>query len=262
MCVAWLLCVSACGSGSSDVVDDAGASGTGGKDTFDAGHDAQRNAVTPGELCERLSTLQCAGEAFCCDSPGRTNKECKSEMLAGCKKVVHLDEIAMNPTTGFDAARAEAAFAGFEKLAEKCDPSIAAWGSSADGLRGLLQGTVRPGGNCAPRGAATSMAVVAAALASCEEPEAYTCLPRSTRLSGTFDWTCAEQSEAGGACFSDYNCEDGLFCDNPKRLLGARCKTRKAEGSACKLPNECASLFCRNDACAPADSQAAYCLKN
>lgn len=260
LCAVFALCLGACGGKGKQLGDDQAGSGGSEQDGgFNAGSDPDRNAVKPGELCDRLSTVQCAGEAACCEKPGRDFDECKAAMLDGCKNQLHLDEIAMRKETGFDAERAEAAFAGFEKLAKKCDPSIAEWGSSVDGLRGMLQGTVAGEKNCAPH-ALTDTIAAGAALSACKEPDTYACLPRATRLSGMPDWTCDEKSDKGGDCFSDYNCKDGLYCDNPRQQLGAVCKPRKAVGAACTFPSACETLACQDGKCAATSIEAAYCL--
>ena len=259
---ALIVCTAACGGKANPLDADAGGAGSGSQDSaFDAGSEPDRNMVKPGELCERLSTVQCAGEAACCEAPGRTYDECKKAMFDGCRKTLRLDDIAMRAEAGFDAAHAQAAFEKFEALAKKCDPEIALWGSSVEGLRGILQGVTKEGGNCAPRGAATDTAVVGAALASCKQPEDFACQPRSTMLSGRPDWTCDAKVAKGEKCFTDDNCQAGLYCDNPKRQLGAVCKERKAEGEACALPNECDSLACVADECAAQTVEAAYCLE-
>ncbi|HTU62522.1 MAG TPA: hypothetical protein VMF89_28875, partial [Polyangiales bacterium] len=48
---------------------------------FDAGDDPERNKVTAAQLCERLATINCAGEAFCCDAPNRTVEACKQDLI-------------------------------------------------------------------------------------------------------------------------------------------------------------------------------------
>jgi hypothetical protein len=252
-CVATLLLVGACTDSSTDLNKDAAV-------PTDSSV-ADPNAVEPGELCERLATLQCEGETKCCEAPGRTYDSCKQAMFDGCSKRLRLDDIAMREEVGFDAEAARAAFEGFEKLAEKCDPTIAEWGSSLEGLPSMLKGTVAPDGNCAPRGALSNVAVFGAALSSCKNPETHACQPRDTQLSGMPDWTCDERSKDGGECFTDANCADGLFCDNPDRQVGASCKPRKAVGEACLQASACESLACKAGKCAEVSVEAAYCLK-
>lgn len=255
--VTWLaiVLVSACGSdrAQSDAGNESGP-------PFDAGSSSDRNQAAPGALCERLSTIQCAGEAHCCEKPGRDYATCKKAMMSGCAAQLHLDDIAKQANTGFDAQRATAAFSDFEALAARCDPSIAAWGSSSDGLRGILQGTVAHGKNCAPMGAVNDPTIGGAALASCLDPAGYSCQPRASSSGGKLNWTCDAHSPVDGLCYSDVNCKDELYCNNPQNRLGAKCAARKADGMPCNMPNECLSLVCRSNACARADQQAAYCL--
>jgi hypothetical protein len=229
---------------------------------FDAGKAADRNAAEPGELCERLATIQCAGEAHCCSDPGRTFSECKTAMKTGCSDQLHLDEIAMQSVAGFDADAARAAFDDFEALARKCDTSIATWGTSTEGLRSILRGTLGAGENCAPKGAINDPVIGGAALASCADLAERACQPRSTQKDGKLDWTCDARSDVDELCFSDANCKDGLYCANPTNRIGAKCRPLKANGMPCNTPHECESLICKGTECKPVDRDAAYCLKH
>jgi hypothetical protein len=211
-----------------------------------------RNKVAAGEICERLSTVQCAGEAACCTTPGRTFDACKTAMKAACVDGLYLDDISTNPIAGFDAARAEAAFTEFEHLASLCDPGVGAWGVTVDGLRGITQGTLESGSNCAPPDP-TKPRAAAAYLAACKNPETTACLPTYLGFS------CAARRDVGKQCFSDVNCVDGAYCDNPDfpTLPNGLCKQRKPDGQPCSKGNECASLSCFGSVC---DQQKAYCL--
>jgi hypothetical protein len=213
--------------------------------------------VDTNQLCERLSTIQCAGEEHRCANPGRTRAQCEDAMKTGCLSQLHLDEIAAKPNTGFDKARAETAFTAFEHMASLCDPSIAKWGITVDGLRGILQGTLDATESCMP--SVTNLmnpVIVGAALASCKNLETTACLPTM------FSWTCAPVHGEGGACFTDANCSTGLYCDNPNsNQFNSPCRARKADGAACVNANECDSLRCKNKVCATAGVDAAYCLQ-
>jgi hypothetical protein len=75
------------------------------------------------------------------------------------------------------------------------------------------------------------------------------------------EWTCA--ARGNGACFSDLNCSDGLYCDNPSaNLAGSTCQARKADGDSCATGNECSTLLCKGGHCATLSVQSAYCLAN
>lgn len=227
-------------------------------DTFDAGSAPDRNAVGAGELCDRLAAIQCAAQAFCCDDPTRTIGECEKRMRSGCEKELYLDEIAAESSSGFDATAAEAAFTALEALASECDPEIASKGFALTGLRGIVKGSVRPGGSCSPPSyplLLPSNRTAAIALASCAQPESHACMPGETA------WRCEPLSPASGDCVTDLNCEPGLYCDNTSRSLSASCEVRKPAGQACELQTECESLACRGGVCAATDdAQAAYCL--
>jgi hypothetical protein len=229
---------------------------------FDADRtNVNRNKVSAGALCDRLSTIQCAGEAFCCDMPGRDRAVCKEEMLMGCRAELLLDLVSSAPETGFDPALAEVAFTEFERLASTCDPGIANFGLAVDGLRGVMRGTLAHDAECTPEGYSLSSPPSneegAVALASCLDAATHACMP------GLMDWECRARAGQGASCFTDANCKEGLFCDNPDlNLSGNECMARKAGGASCELPNECTSLACKGGKCAaPGDVQAAYCLR-
>ncbi len=240
--------------GTGGTASTGGTGGTGPK-TFSVS--AGSNMVTPGQICARLAQIQCAGEAFCCDNPGRDKATCETAMRDGCTSKLYLDTIAMNKVSGFDAAKAGEAFNQLEMLASKCDTSIASFGASPSGLHAMLQGTVAPSMSCDQPRLNIDPAIAAAALASCTSSDTTSCLPASA-LSG---WTCAARGDAGAKCFTDLNCKDGLYCPNPKLLFGvAMCAARKAIGTACAAANECESLFCKGAMCVTPSAQAAYCL--
>jgi hypothetical protein len=235
----------------------SGEGGAGGMDmrVFDAGSDPERNKVSAGEMCDRLATIQCAGEAFCCENPGRDFNACKTQQLELCEDTFMFDALAESEKTGFDAAHAEAAYTEFERLASECDTSVVRWGATLEGLRGMFKGTVAPGGSCTTVNV-TRRDEVAKALASCMELATTACLPNGVLL-----WGCSPRAAAGGQCFTDVNCVDGLYCPNPNfDVAGSTCRERKAVGEQCATPNECASLFCKGGQCVEESVEAAYCL--
>ena len=219
------------------------------------GTDPERNRVGPGEVCDRLTLIQCAAESACCEQPGRDYAECTKLMLIGCRDELLLDFVSDESEVGFDAEQAEQTFAELERLAADCDPSIASFGASHDGLPALFSGTVQPGGNCAPL-IAVNEVMVAAAVASCRRHETHACLPRNTM------WRCDPLSDEDGRCFTDINCSVGLFCDNPGYDLQNvhYCLAQRDLGEPCELANECSSLVCKGKQCVEATIQAVYCL--
>jgi len=248
------------GEGGSAGMEPAGVGSEGGMGgmemrVFDAGSEPDRNDVMSGELCDRLSTIQCAGEAFCCDNPGRDFAACKAAMQDGCTDEAMLDAIASAEKTGFDPAHTKLAYEEIERMASVCDPQVAIFGASLEGLRGIFKGTLAPGASCTTVNV-TRRDEVAKALASCSDPASSACMPGTPLF-----WTCDPRGGAGSRCFTDVNCIDGLFCDNPTfDIAGSTCMQRKDIGAACELPNECATFFCKDGQCAEATKQAAYCL--
>lgn len=227
---------------------------------FDAGSESDRNRVEPGRVCERLAAIQCAGEAACCESRRRSVGECIEEMERGCDRELYLDDISRNDVAGYSVEAAEEAFSELERLASACDPGIASWAVSPSGLRGVVRGTIEGGGDCTPP-SILNRPEAAGYIAACLDAETTACLPA---LDGS-DWICSPRGSVGRKCFIDINCEEGLYCDNPR--LGPPssktvCKERKAIGAPCELSNECESLACRNGGCVVSDSQTAYCLED
>jgi hypothetical protein len=239
-----------------------GSAGTGEPRVFDAGSDPARNRVQPGQVCDRLATIQCAGERYCCDNPGRSLEQCKQAQLSECASL-YFDQVSQDPITGYSVTAAEAAFTEFERLASECDPDIAAWSLSPAGLRGVTLGTIAANQACTPADV-TNFPKVAAHLASCLNPATHACLPTGlTGMPPLDPWNCTARGGSGAPCFSDLNCIEGLYCNNDvdsPRLVGSQCLARKANGTSCGFPNECVSLTCRGGTCIDATEQTAYCL--
>ncbi len=248
------------GSGGIGVISDpVVTAGTGGGRVFDAGSDADRNRVEPGRVCERLSTIQCAGEAYCCDNPGRDLATCKQIMFEGCTRELMLDAVSLDPVVDYDLDRAEDAFTEYERMTSECNTSVADWAISLDGMRSIIKGSKEPEEDCSPDALVPTDEDNAAGLASCKYPETHACLPVAALV-----WRCKPLSDAGGDCITDVNCKSELYCDNPSLTYNrdATCKVRKPVGEACDLPNECETLMCKRGSCVPADKQAVFCLQD
>ena len=70
-------------------------------------------------------------------------------------------------------------------------------------------------------------------LASCTMNNDYACLPGVPPL----PWKCSERGSSGERCFSDVNCKEGLFCNNPdltvnltSKCMAPRPKARREDG--------------------------------
>jgi len=233
------------GSGGAGAVADSGTA-----DSSSAVED-----VPAGTVCARLSGLQCKAEAACCTSPGRSVDACKLAMANKCAGL-YLDQASMSPLSGYVPSTTGLAMAEFQRRAAACDPTIVTWGASVSGLRGIFPGTLSQGGDCTPKNLLDS-ADAASHLLACKSPANTACLP------GGLVWKCTARASVGGACFSDTNCQSGLYCDNPQTaLVGATCKTAKAVGASCTTGSQCESLVCKGSACVVADVQSVYCLSN
>ena len=248
------------GSGGNDGTDDTGGTGGDAKDAGGTGGapavDPDRNKVTPGKICSRHAEILCAAEAQCCTDPGRTVADCEAAQQKTCGTDVMADAIAAQPEVKFNAARAEEVFTEIERLAMDCDPSIAAFSASDDGLRSMFDGTADPNADCTPADA-LDQPMFGAALASCKQRETYGCLPNP------FGWTCAKRGDSGSGCYSDLNCISSLYCDNnpaQPKITGGKCGARKDVGASCEVFYECESLYCQGGKCIAPDEHASFCL--
>lgn len=248
---------SSSGSGGSGNETGGSMGSGGGSNSGGTSNGGSSNNVAPGAICKRVAEIQCAGEAKCCSNPGRTMADCQTAQETACGQTLSLDTVAKDPITGFDMAKSTAALTKFEQLANSCDTTIAMFGISIDGFRGIAAGTVAAGGTCNPAAGSNKLAATAAALVSCKDPANNACLPAESG-----DWKCTARADAGGHCFSDANCKDGLYCDNPMlSLAGGSCVARKATGAACMGTTDCTSLWCGMDGkCAEQTKDTAYCL--
>lgn len=252
--------------GTPPIMGGVGGMGVVGHGTFDAGGaDPNRNNVVAGGVCARLAKIQCAGEAFCCDVPGRDRLACESAQMNSCASKAYIDVISKDALAGFDPAHTAIAFAQLEMLASMCDPTIAAYGASSMGFAGIFKGTRAPGSDCGPGGGLLnppSKEQAAVALASCNTIETTACMPTSN--APLDPWKCTAKAGAGAACLTDLNCMMGLGCPNPTLAGGSfglgTCTPRKAAGMPCEFGNECESFYCVANVCAAAEIQAAYCL--
>jgi hypothetical protein len=176
----------------------------------------------------------------------------------------------------FDSANAPTILKAFEDRAAACDPTIAQWAATPDGLRALVKGTLGSGDACtAP--ATTDGKVVAAHLASCMNAATTACLPHQPTIQNfNPPWICTALSPLGANCFTDVNCDPsvstgGAYCDNdisnPIISDNWKCTARKATGESCQSGNQCQSLACTKGAtsknpgvCLDATRDNAYCI--
>jgi hypothetical protein len=202
-----------------------------------------------------LAVIQCAGEAYCCANPGRDVAACQQEMRGLCVEEAFLDAISANGATAFNADTAKQTFEELERLASVCDPAIVSYSLSRDGFMSMFRGTIQNGDSCRPAG--TTPEAAAAMLAACTDIVSNACLPTSV-----LSWRCAPRGPAGAECFTDVNCQDGLFCPNLKLEFGKdfQCEPRKPLQAPCTWGNECETLFCGNGLCVEPTQEGAYCL--
>jgi hypothetical protein len=207
-------------------------------------------------LCARWAAIQCDGEQRCCDTPSRSLDDCERALHDACEQTLFLDQVAMNPIAGYDAAEADHAFADFAQRAADCDPSVASWMASPTGLRGILRGTLDEGKSCKPVDALNADgATLAAALVGCQNPDRDACLPAS--LLG--DWTCAPKQAAGGSCVTAENCASGNYCDSPSSAALGTCVAALPLMASCESADQCAAGGCVAQKCVEANAQTAYC---
>jgi hypothetical protein len=68
--------------------------------------------------------------------------------MAGCVGATSVDTIAMQSVAALDSVHARSVFEQLEAIARDCDPEIAVYTESFDGLRSIFRGTVAPKGDC------------------------------------------------------------------------------------------------------------------
>lgn len=215
------------------------------------------NNVQPGQICARFAEIQCEAEANCCESAGRDQAACRTALANDCDRN-GLDTIPMNAIVGFNAGALKSALDELEERNADCDPTVAAWAVTSDGFASSFNGTRAAGESCLPEGGVeASTSEVGAALASCMNSATTACLPTSDD-----SWTCAPRGAAGAPCFTDFNCQDSMYCDQTMAmtLYEGMCSARKAAGAECEEGNECASFICKDEVCSGTDdAQAAFC---
>jgi hypothetical protein len=240
--------------GCSNAHDLSAEQGMGGRGrNEDDGSVPNRNAVQPGNICRRLAEIQCAAERSCCDDPQRDMSSCLDEVETSCAVDALVDRIAAVPETGFDPAQAEAVLDELERLASDCDPGIWMFGESRAGLLSIFAGSVESGGSCRPANVLDETQA-AAALVACGDAERQACLPSLGA------WRCAPIAAEAGACFTEANCEAGLYCTNTSlNLAGGQCAARRETGADCAFDQECQSSFCVMGACVQAERDVVYC---
>lgn len=235
----------------------------GGLPPFNAGTDPARNRVQAGQICARVSAIQCAAEVHCCSKPKKNLEGCKAELTKACSEGLYLDDVSKNAVAGYSPTQTEAVLNKIEEYSKTCDPSIIAWMPQPDGLLSMFQGTVAPGGMCKPSGLILTGGSFVAAMASCEQSTTTSCLMTGSGMppSSPQNATCAPRAAAGGKCFYHTNCGDGLFCPNPQQsYAGATCTPQKPTGAACSEDAECATFTCRSDVCLVATVDSAFCV--
>jgi hypothetical protein len=254
-----VLALAACGGddgGEGGTSGQGGAGGTSGTSGEGGTAGGASNDVAADGICERVAAIQCAAQEDCCDSPDKDVAGCTEDLIDDCSD---LEAVAADPIVGYDRAAMKAALDELEMRASTCDTTLAAWALTADGFASSFTGTRAAGADCLPEGGAetTDIDAFTAALASCSNPATTACLP------GDDAWTCTARGAADSPCFTDLNCQDGLYCDLTAATgpFDGKCTARKAAEATCSIANECESFVCTSGACAADDDvQAAYCF--
>jgi Dickkopf N-terminal cysteine-rich region len=233
----------------------------GGLPAYDAGTEPDRNTVRAGQLCARVSALQCAAEQHCCTTAKNSFDACKTQLTKTCMDNAFLDEIAMNNVAGYSQTQTKATFDQIEVFGANCDPTVTMWAAQPEGLRAMFQGTVAPGGMCKPTGL-PSQGSYAASLASCTNAETTSCLFSGTGPTAPPQTaTCAARGDSGATCFLDVNCKDGMYCQNPQmKYSSGKCAALNQNGATCTLDSECASFTCRSAVCVAATADTTFCV--
>ncbi|MEY4579303.1 MAG: hypothetical protein RL701_4006 [Pseudomonadota bacterium] len=156
--------------------------------------------------------------------------------------------------TGWNPDAAFEAFTDFEDRSKRCDVGIGDWVLSRQGFRRVLEGTHHLGDSC--MFTAPTPVEQAAAMASCIHEEGAACLPDSL-LNG---YVCAARNATDGKCWTEDNCQPGLYCNKP-RVTAGTCAARLQLDAKCDAGSDCASLYCKGGVCVTATIDIAYCLE-
>jgi hypothetical protein len=217
--------------------------------------DAGSDEYGPGTLCARYASLQCRAEQQCCPNHARSPDTCESAVHASCDESVYLDQVAANPSAGFDRDAAEQLFNLLDQKLHDCDPDAVRWSAGPQGLRNIFKGTIAKDQSCKPAQSLNAdRPTLAAALLSCRDPDTTACLP----LSLLGDWRCSDK-RSDGNCLTDDNCQDAAYCSNPEQNPFGTCQARLATGESCSDAAQCDSRVCSQGACVEPDVQLAYC---
>jgi hypothetical protein len=206
-------------------------------------------------LCARLTEIFCAAEQACCTEPTRRHasaEACVAERGPDCE--TSLTPIFTDSRTGYSSARARERIDDLLAMTAACDPAAAAWTVTRAGLLGVMEGTVALDGNCSP------------AYSGDLAPGMVCLAPQSCLLEQvvmTFEGTCGAARGLGGDCFTDLECQDGLYCEPPNNWFGGggSCTARLANGGSCgDNDTACLSWSCEAGLCAVATANSTYCL--
>lgn len=197
------------------------------------------------QFCPIYADIVCRAHLDCCPTPMVSYDDCLSAVAGDCQE--GLVPLATDPRTGYSPDAAARVVAQGSALAASCDLGIVDFFVRRDGLQGALAGTVEPGGACMD---ATGF----------EAPAMWSCtdLTQSCRP-GAPSWRCAPRSPAGEACFIDFDCQEGTYCDALVIGIMGTCRPQGATAATCTKDTQCQSLICEGGSCLARDVTNTYC---
>lgn len=226
------------------LVNDPGDHRGGTAPGVDAGAaDAGPQPIAPADLCTELVRLLCEARLECCDDPGQTYEECRTNAMTDCQMLV--GPFLEDERTGYTPMRAGELIAEGRRIyRDSCSLEILDFLGTKERLLSMFDGTVPLNGSCSILEVPT--------LLSCERPE-LVCQPMG------FGTQCLPVRTEGEPCAFDLACETGLYCPSG---MGATCAPQLADGAGpCAEGPDCQSYICNTTTmlCEPRTADV-YCL--
>ena len=241
----------ACGGGGAHVDGGPGsdAGRTDGGGAGDAGSGTDAGPTGPGaEFCASYVAAWCAGNLSCCDVAAQkygSLAECTDGELPSCLQRWTGSAFAGGQAT-FDAAAGMALTAETMAATSPCRAPTMRLATAQ-----LSHGTLAAGAGCNANGDDTSPQ------SACMDPLVCAIDPGS----GGTTVSCAMPHAMDADCGDGVPCVAPLFCDFAVSVTNPLCHMKLADGSACMLPEECASGSCDTTAgnCVAAAADDAFC---
>ena len=233
---------------------DAGTTDAG---TTDAGTTDAGPSVDIEDYCDRVAALACESERGCCpritDPSSWDDAVCLAHYHEFCDALIA--RVQERTYLIWDPHAAERSLQEGERRAVACDSTFVDWQLDRDGFFGPIVGGRDGGAECTP--SRIDALEVEDALLSCEDSNR--CIP-GDGISAP--WLCRTPSVAGDRCTFAFDCANPTHRCVSSGFV-SRCRAAgEGNGSACGLPDECASRLCHGGECVEATPDNIFCPPN